>query len=607
MKGDAISGLRNLAGALVVPRYLSRLSGGTAAETGTGLAGAASALKKLRNTAALQAGASGTQDAIGQAGQSLGTPGGINIDPTQVANSAATGGIAALVPGAKIAARDVLNAAKYSAITPELQPAAQDYAALIKQHADGDNLNASFFLNSKAQRRGEEANSKARTEVQGNLKDAVDQLQNPLPRPAQNVIDAALKGQRPTPRDYGIVQDATQGDPKSSAVADALRMAHVSNIVQDTGRHADGKFSGGIGDFARHVLTGENVGKTGLVAGSAALAAENAGHLIAYSPEMMGAAAGGTILAKLADHLTGAAAPAGRFTANFPGGTAPTAPVVLPAAPAALQQQPPTFTPRPMAGGSILTPQVQATMAARANLQKLAQANQQPSVAPVGNPNMGPAARPPGYPTPFQVQSFTQQATPLLRELAQRAKPVTLPANFTSTLSNPSVAPVAPPAALANAAGATVAARQAAPTAPAPQITAVTKTNGKIGTEHTADDYVVPTSPYGHLVPSEAAKKILAEAQAGPSPPANPVSYGAAIARNLNAIWDRARAVASEVPGVDPKAIYSQFAGVGTKKGAITHREWLAKQMPQAAAALRKFFPDTAINGTALQQGMWNR
>jgi uncharacterized protein (DUF1501 family) len=141
----------------------------------------------------------------------------------------------------------------------------------------------------------------------------------------------------------------------------------------------------------------------------------------------------------------------------------------------------------------------------------------------------------------------------------------------------------------------------------APQITGVSKANGKIGTTHTAGDYVVPTSQWGHLVPSDAAKKILAEALASPSPPANPVSYGAAIARNLNAIWDRARAVAAEAPGVDPKAIYSQFAGIDTKRGAIAHREWLKQQMPHAAASLDKFFTDEDIQGNAHKSGMWKR
>ena len=107
-----------------------------------GRQGLASAATSLAKTVAAQGASGAAQSAVGQVGQTIGTPGGVAVDPTQVADSAAGNAITGSVLGAPSAARASLNALKYRAITPDLQGAASQFANRMVEHADGENLNA---------------------------------------------------------------------------------------------------------------------------------------------------------------------------------------------------------------------------------------------------------------------------------------------------------------------------------------------------------------------------------------------------------------------------------------------------------------------------------
>lgn len=582
-RGGLTAAAENAAGTIGLSRFLP--SAGVVLNTGVkGLARSATSLAK---TVAAEGTSGAAQSVAGQVGQSVGTPSGVSVDPAQVADSAAGNAITGGALGALPAARTSLNALKYRAITPDLAPAATQFANRMQQTADGAPLTAGVIPFNGAQRTGAEAFTKARDAVKNELSGAVADLRSrvQLPTDANNVLDAAINGQQPNNRDYATLNRAVQGDPQADNVLNLVRQAHVADIVESTGHLSDDKFTGGISGHVGAALTGHNVGKTALYAGAGAALEGGAGHVIAYSPEALSALAGATVLARMADRLTGARTPAGRFVSNFADGTTP------------VRQ-------------NVAAPQVPPG----------------PSVSPTG-PKVPQAPTPWGPPPPVnpadvltaqQKRQMALDAMPLLRRLAQQAKPVNLPQNFASTLSNPGAppAPVAPVATqvpgtvpadvLANArAIAAVTAPKAS--APEPQITGLTKANGTVGTKTSVDEYVIPRSPYAHLVPSAAAQQFLADAQRGGTTVSYPQGFINSTVRNITDIRNRAAAVAKEVPGVSAGAIAAQFEGVGSQNAAIAHREWLKEHMPQAAAALDQHFSDEAIKGTGNKAGMWKR
>lgn len=663
IRGGATSAAENVVGALPVTRLLP--GSGTLAKTGA--AGAMSALKKLAGTTGLEAAAGAGANTVGQVGQSVGTPGGINVDPTQVADAAAgnaiTGGVLAALP----AARATLNAAKYRGITQDLQPAATQFANRVQQAADGAPLNAGVIGGGGALRTGAVAFNKASAAVKSELGDAVSDLRSrvTLPTDANNVIDAAMSGLQPNARDYATLSQAVQGDPQAGNVMNLVRQAHVADIVQNTGTLTDKKFVGGASSIST-ALSAHSAGKSALAAMGGVALEGGIGHVMAYSPEVMTALAGGAVAARLADRLTGARAPAGRFVSNFADGMTPARlpqPITTPAPVAPITRPGPTgptiapppapwangpqpqpapapFTPRPVAGGTMLTPQIQATMAARANLAKIAAAQQQaptptaPAVAPAAiNPlslprNItGPAAsimRGAALAAKLKADTLGQQdataqanASPFIAQKVGGAANVPTQAaakymlsairgaNVLAKLQSDPEAEAAKAAATAAQLKTATAAAKAA--TPAPGITGVTKSDGNVGITTSQDEYVIPRSPYANLVPSAAAQQFLADAQSGGTAISFKQGFLNGTVRKITDIRNRSAAVANEVPGVNPKEIAAQFEGVSTQKDAIAHREWLKRQLPQAAAALDQHFSDEAIKGTPNKAGMWKR
>jgi hypothetical protein len=144
-----------------------------------------------------------------------------------------------------------------------------------------------------------------------------------LPTDANNVLKAAMSGQQPSTSDYNTLTQAVQGDPQANNVMNLVRQAHVANIVQDSGTLTGKKFVGGLSALPT-ALNAHTAEKTALAATMAGAAIEGgAGHLISYSPEAVLALAGVAGAARIADKLTGARSPAGRFVSNFADGTTP--------------------------------------------------------------------------------------------------------------------------------------------------------------------------------------------------------------------------------------------------------------------------------------------
>ncbi len=597
-RGGLTAGAESAVGALPLSRFLPA-AGPMAA---TGFKGVGNAISRLTGTAAAEGAAGAGQSVVGQVGQSVGTPGGVSVDPSKVADTAAGSALTGGVMASGRTTGDVLNATKYKQITPDLQPAATAFANRMVQNAGGENLNAGVVGGGAAQRAGADTFRKSQAAVKNELSSAVDDLRSrvSIPIDANNVLKAALNGQMPNENDYSTLSSAIQGDPQADNVINLVRQAHVADIVKETGHLGDNTFTGGVSSHVGAALTGHNLAKTALVGVGAAALEEGAGHLIAYSPEIMAMLAGGTALARLGDKLTGARSPAGRFVSNFADANTPTR-ITVPPAP----QAPGAAAPGPT-GPAIR----QAPM-------------------PWGPPPAAPAE---DFITQQQKRQMVMQATPALRTLAAQAGPnamarQAMPMLRTLAAQSAQPAPASAPAApaapvepatkmrgavpadvLSNARAIvqglkTTAKMQAQGTnVVPPQVTKVTKDGATLNTStDAADGYQIPSSVYSKLMPLQAAQAILKDKLSGGETVKSKAGFITGATRNITTIRTKAAEIASSTPGVVPEVIAGQFEGVATQKEAIAHRNWLMQQLPQAAPALARAFSDEEI------QKIWKR
>jgi hypothetical protein len=662
VRGDLSAAASGLVSALPIGRFLP----GADPIAATGIKGVTAALKKLGVTSAEQGVASGASDAVNQVGQSIGTRGGVSVDPTEVANSAASGVAGGAVAGALPGARESLDAAKYGSITPDLQPAATQFANRMQQFADGAKIDAQganlpFSVGSK-QAAGEAAYNKATAAVTNELSDAVSDLRSrvTLPVDADNALKSVMSGQQPNARDYTTLQAAVAGDPQADNVMNLVRQAHVADLVGDTGYHHGGKFTGGVSGLFGHILTGEHIAKSAMVGAGAATFEEGAGHLIAYSPQVISTVAGLSALAKLADSVTGARSPAGRFVRNFADGTTPVRETV-PAPQAAPSPSVPPTGPRisqaptpwgsgtssgpvapAVATGSIITPQVRARMNALATLGKLKAAN---TPAPVQAPaSVNPLALPKEITGPAvnlmrgaasankirQAQSVPQAEAPMAA-----INPMALPRTVTGPAANimrgvaiaqkmrTAQQPVAPQAAVVNPLalprevtgpaatimrGATIAQRLKDANAPqSPQGTAqqpqpVSVSKAKDGTAYAETGPAkLPIAPYWSLPVPEAAQRILRDQLAANIPIKNSGAFLSKTIGILNTVRDKTQAVTQAVPNI-PAVDVARFEGVKSQKAARDYRDHLKREYPQAAPVLDRVFSDDAIASQWVQK-----
>ena len=588
-RGGATALAENAVGALPITRFIR----GSGPMTATGAAGALQALKKLGVTAGAAGAGGAGQSVVGQVGQSVGTPGGVKVDPSQVADAAIgtglTGGALAVPFGG--GARDLLNARKYSTATPDLMPAMHAVANRAVEAAGGRNMDAGLITRGNAQATGADVFNKVATGVHSELSDAVSNLTTPLSPEATNIIKSTTAGRMPTAADYTTLKTALGNDPNAAPVLDLIQQAHALQIVKGTGTLSDGAFSGGLGHSLAHHLTAENITKTALVA---AIGGEGA-HLIAYSPEMLAGLTGATALARLSDNITGAGSPMGRFASNFADGTtpvrvAPTVPLA-PQAPTAPLNAPlggpgqPWGAPPPSVVPSVAQPGPSPQA-----LQQLVKQSSLPlrALAAQSGPN-----------------AMARQSLPALRALAAQSgpnAPIGLPDGFAGMLSNPgsqqnllaprsaSIAPATDPVAAMKELAA-----RSAPVPTLPNVSNVTKTNGKVNVGNDADAYAIPYSPHSDKAPAVAARAFLQDAKTAGVKINNENGFITGVTRNITNIRSKATDVAARTPGVSSAALAAQFEGAATAKDAIAHRAWLMKTMPQAAPLLSRYFSDAEI------------
>jgi hypothetical protein len=599
VRGAATAAAENAAGSIGVGRFLPAAS--AVAETGAkGLAKAATYLAK---TTAAEGVSGAAQSVAQQVGQTVGTPGGVAVDPTEVADSAAGNAVAGGALGTVPAARAGLHAVKYRGITPEFQEPATQLANRMQTYADGQTIKDG----------GAEVFTKARNDIKGELGDAVTDLRSrvALSQDANNILNNALDGQRLTKGDFNALQSAMGDDPQANNVMNLLRQNHVADLVARTGNISNGKFTGGVAPYVGHKLSGENLLKTLLIAGGV-----EGGHLIGFSPEAMGAIGAGYVGLNAIDRFTGANKPGVRFMNKFadgqtpvrldvpqPAPQAPTGPSVgptgpkIPLAPSpwgnGATQAPTPATP-PVAGGSIITPQVRAQMSALANLQKLKQSQAAPPQPVTPQPAIDPLALPKSVTAPAaaiargaslvqKLQQRQQAATPAPEP---EANPLALPKSITAPAVN-----IMRGAALAQklqqqANGAQASqARQASPPPAGP----ITKANGA-----TTEGDSLPVAPYANLPAPEAAERILQDVRQAGVPVQNATAFKTKTIALLNTVRGKVASVVQDAPSIPPADV-ARFEGIRTQKAAMAYRERLKSEYPQAAGALDKHFSDAAI------------
>lgn len=572
-RGDLTSAASNVVSSLPFTRYMPAAT----ALDKVGVKGVGQALSRYLGTVGSQAVSSAAGNATEQLGQSIGTPSGPQVNPDQVANAGLGGALTGTYFGARPFARNALDAAAFGDLTndPDLRTAATQVANQIQKNAGGENLVGGLVFNKNAQRAGQAALKKTTLAVNSNLTNSIDDVKNSvtLPSNVENILQSARDGNPPTPEDYSTLQDAlnNSGYARTPQLMNAVRQVHALNVFNEMGHNVGNRLTGGIQGMTSHILTGENVGKSALI-GAAAAAGEEAGHIIAYSPHVIGGAMALTGLAKLIDQITGAHTPAGRITQNFANPNVSTY-FTPPVNPAPGGSGVPNIPLRPQPWGPT-KPGLMPWQKARL-VQQTMPLVRQLAKQQTATPTSPQASAPPMQPSFVSPTTAANVSPDALSSLVSKARAdngvMDLPASFSSMLSNP---------------------------------TAVTKANGKIGTQ-TGDEYTIPRSPYAALAPEEAAEKILTDFKAGGGVPrVNDQSFKQGVVRHINDVRGMVAKMAG-VPGIDVAELSAQFEGAATQKEAIAHREWLKKQYPQASAALDAAFPDSLIKGTKLQRAVW--
>jgi hypothetical protein len=623
-RGAAVSGAANLGPAAALQRFLP-----TAASSKIipGLAGALSAAKQFTVNAGANAVGGMTSDAAHQLGQSVGVPNAPAFSFPELADAGASSLAAGGALGAPRAAGDVLNSKAYSAASALPRSAMSAFANRMSDAADGRNLDAGFIRRADAQETGKDVFTKAQDGVHSELDAAVSNLAAPLPAAASNIVKSVKSGGMPTGADYATLKTALGADPQAANVLNLVQQAHAADIVASTGSMNEGKFSGGLGAAIASKLTKENIFKTAGIAMASAAVEGGAGHLIAYSPEMLGGMAGLSALGRLSDSMTGVASPAGRAVRGFGDGGAtpvrltPNAPP--PAAPAA-----PGTTGNPLnaplggpgqpfgAAPPSVVPSVAQAPLPQAKAAALLNPLALPSsmTAPVSNIVKGWMNTQKMKAAALGTQDAASEInkSPLIDQLVggaqnipspQMAKEIRTAIGSAKALkqiqSDPeaeAIQATADKAAAKSAAVPTKAPVASVAPVPTPNVTSVSKGNGKVNVGHDGpDEYAIPYSPHADKAPDVAARSFLADAKTAGVKINNENGFVTATTRNITNIRRASQDVAARTPGVSSSAISAQFEGAQTRAEAAAHRDWLAKTVPQAAGVLAHYFSDAEI------------
>jgi hypothetical protein len=337
----AVAGLTMIPEAALGALGISRFLPGAGRVAGTGLQGVAQSGRQLLTTAGIETGVGAGQNIVSQVGRTAGTPGGLSVDPIEVANSAATQGVTGAGLAAPKFGRDVGGAVKYrEAGEGNNAQAYTDVANRMQTLADG---------RLSSPRVGAQALTDAITDVKTELRAARAGIPAATMSPELgNALKRAALGKKLNEDDHLVVEQ--QAGPTLGAL---VRQSSALANLKSMGTLRNGRFTGGVSaPLERSVRALQNpigAGAAGAIS-ALGLGSANMAAMFTAAPAALGAIGGVYGGARLIDRFTGNRSPVNRFVQKFAeNAVAPRPNIAAPrgAMPPPPQQQPPAPPPGP--------------------------------------------------------------------------------------------------------------------------------------------------------------------------------------------------------------------------------------------------------------------
>ncbi|MBW7970949.1 hypothetical protein [Bradyrhizobium sp. BR 10289] len=344
LRGGLTSAASAAVGSVAPTRFLQG-SGNGVAEVGA--RGVADAAKRWLGTTAITGASSAASDAVNQVGLTG------SYDPKQGIEAAAGG---AVTGGAMAAPRGLSEAARSASLSEfggANREALGNYATRLKTEGDGKlGTTLGGAANDAA------AHERVVSDLQREFKDASASVraERPVSQDAENAMAAAARGDRITPKDLDLIENASAGTTDGDNAAYLARTLRVAQLAQSRGSYSKGQWAGGVSGALDDNL-GYMLNPTRLAGG--AIASVAGMHLLGLSnPLFAGSVAGAYGLSRLVDGVTGRRSPAKMFAENFADAQAnlrkPPTPPVAPPQPGGAAMGP--WGPKPQAPTSV--PQV---------------------------------------------------------------------------------------------------------------------------------------------------------------------------------------------------------------------------------------------------------
>jgi hypothetical protein len=292
---------------------LSRFLPGAGAATSVGAKGLINAAGQLVKTAGIEAGTGTGQNIAAQVGRTVGTPGGVSVDPAEAVNAGLTQSVTGAALAGPRALKSTAGAVRYREFGGDNQQAAESVARRMQSSADGGDLSSPKV--------GFQALQESQRDVAREVRTAARSIDDTGMSPeAANAIARARASARLSRGDIEALEAApSDARAPTAELASLARQALVLNRLQKSADYntAAKTFTGGV---ARYLEKGAKVLRSGGIAGTAFGLVTNPAAMVHALPGVGGAiAAYGA--ARGLDSLTGARSPAKSFAEQFAAST----------------------------------------------------------------------------------------------------------------------------------------------------------------------------------------------------------------------------------------------------------------------------------------------
>lgn len=296
-----------------------------------GARGAAQAVGNAAKTAAVEGATNAAQDVVSQVGQTIGTDGGVSVDPKEALGSGVLGGAAGAALGSPRLARDLTGAARFRDVGGDDFTAARAAIAnRIIERAGGDP--ASLKDPNAAYR----ATTDTQADVINELRQKVRAVRKvtTLTQEADNALNRAQRGQRLTDGDLSAINDAVDGTPDADGIKALAAQATVLSRLKAKGdlNPSQERFGGGVSDKLRRTARalmipgGSAYGAAHVLAGSM----PGASAVVGAAPAVAATAVGAYGAIRGAERTLGLTSPAHAFVEKFADGATPMRPTTTP-------------------------------------------------------------------------------------------------------------------------------------------------------------------------------------------------------------------------------------------------------------------------------------